>query len=114
MVESPGIDLKITNIHKYFLYIGAVILILSLFFDIKVIEASVVRSFSVWILIAGSWTWFFDKLIEDLYQYEKKFPNLPDNRTARQKNNFKNYVTGKHILKFVFLIVTSILLSTIL
>ena len=101
MVEAPGINLRITNIYKYFLYVGAIILILSLFFDVKGIDPSIVRSFSVWILISGSCVWFVDDVIGYYADYKEMKFNVEE-AGKQPPYGFEDTFIGVRVVKSIF------------
>jgi len=68
-------NLAIKNWYRFLLYIGGVILILSLFLEPKGIEASRVRSFAIWTILLNLGLWILDdflKWIEGYLEYQYK------------------------------------------
>ena len=71
MSEIPEIfkGLRITNYYKYLLYLCGVILILSLFLDVKMVDANRVRHIAFWVIIAAMGIWFFEDVLEKVNEY---------------------------------------------
>ncbi len=69
-------NFAIKNWYRFLLYIGGVILVLSLFLETKGIEASKVRLFSIWTVLLGLVLWIIEDILKQIgsyleYQYEE-------------------------------------------
>lgn len=97
MVEAPSLfeSLRITKWYKYLLYLAGVILILSLFFDVKVVEVEVVRQFSISTIVIGVAIWILDDIFKIIITAISG-----SNMTIRKQNEI-----GGVVLFFYFLII---------
>ncbi len=68
MAELPELfkGLRINNYYKYLLYLAGIILILSLFIELKNVNVVRVRYVSFWIIVVGLGVWIFDEIMEKI------------------------------------------------
>ena len=73
-------NFAITNWYRFLLYIGGVILILSLFLEPKGIDSLLVKKFSFYTVILSLLVWIIDDIlykIGDFIEYENRnYPNI--------------------------------------
>ncbi len=62
-------NFAIKNWYRFLLYLGAVILILSLFLEPKGVEISSLRSFSFYTVVVGLVVWIIDDIFYKLGDY---------------------------------------------
>lgn len=75
MPEIPELfkGLRITNYYRYLLYLCGTIFILSLFLDIKIVDANHVRHILLWVIIAALGIWFFEDRLEKVNRYAYEY-----------------------------------------
>jgi len=61
--------MKLNTYYKYLLYLSGIIFILSLFFEVKGVDAGFVRNNSFWIIIVALVTWAFDEFVQNINRY---------------------------------------------
>lgn len=61
-------NFAIKNWYRFVLYIGAIILILSLFLESE-IESAKVRGFAIWSVVIGLSLWIVDDILDNVYNY---------------------------------------------
>lgn len=98
--------LKIDNIYKYLLYLGGVILILSIFFDTKQVDILAVRKASFSLVVLSLAIWLIHNFILDLMDYHTfKLDNELEFKFSEAKTIIINTLVAKYILMSLGLVI---------
>jgi hypothetical protein len=73
-METPSLlgNLSINTIHKFILYMGSVIFILSLFLETKSIEVAHVRNSALAFIVIGLILWTLENIFDSILAYNSR------------------------------------------
>ena len=116
MTNIPDLfnGLKISNYFKYLLYLCGLILIMSLFFEVKQIDVDYVRHISFWVIIISLAIWIFDDIIgkTNRFVYEHYIEQASHNR--KNIYDYYKFARGLVIFSYVFQIIIWLIALVIL
>ncbi len=79
-------NFAINNWYRFVAYIGAIVLILSLFLEPKGIQIEDVRGFAIWSILTGLSLWIIKDIIDKIYTYfERQHEMIKDELEEKEK-----------------------------
>jgi len=104
--------LRLTVYYKYLLYLCGIILILSLFFEVKGISVSYVRHVSFWVIVVALGIWWFDKFMGFVNQaVHSYYLKNSDHKEMEDYYVKANWLGGiNHFVQLIVWIITFVIL----
>ena len=108
-IPSLFTGLKITNYFKYILYLSGIILILSLFLDVKGLDNSYIRHIAFWTTVVAIGVWLVDDFVGGLNNYFHTSTEFPRGMSSNEYKKIAKWLLifnyGFHIIVWIVLFV---------
>ncbi len=94
--------LKLNNYYKYLLYLAGIILILSLFLEVKGLDLDRVRQIAFWIVAVSLGVWFFEDVIQKINELVYNFYLRKSSICQSTMESYYKFTRGLVIFSLIF------------